>query len=76
MEKGKINQNVPCPPEMKGQPGVDELTVQALELNIPPSEILSKGLIARMERIGAKFRDNQVFVPQVFMSAKVMNCGI
>lgn len=76
VDKGKINQRVPYPPEMKGQPGVDELTVQALELNIPPSEILSKGLIVGMERIGTKFRENQVFVPQVLMSAKAMNCGM
>ena len=41
VDKGKINRSVPYPPEMKGQPGVDELTVQALELNFPPSEILS-----------------------------------
>ena len=76
VDKGKINRSVPYPPEMKGQPGVDELTLQALELNFPPSEILSKGLIAGMERIGTKFRENRVFVPQVLMSAKAMNCGM
>ena len=31
VDKGKINRSVPYPPEMKGQPGVDELTLQALE---------------------------------------------
>ncbi|MEN6324120.1 MAG: cobalamin-dependent protein [Proteiniphilum sp.] len=76
VEKGKINQNVSYPPEMKGQLGVDELTLQALSSEIPPSEILSKGLIVGMERIGTKFRENQVFVPQVLMSAKAMNCGM
>ena len=73
VEKGKINQNVPYPPEMNGKPGVDELTVQALEAEISPPDILSKGLIIGMERIGTKFRENQVFVPQVLMSAKAMN---
>lgn len=76
VDKGKINQSIPYPPEMKGQPGVDELTLQALELNIPPSEILSKGLIAGMERIGTKFKENLVFVPQVLMSAKAMDYGM
>jgi len=76
VDNGKINQHISYPPEMKGQQGVDELTAQALELNIPPSEILLKGLIAGMERIGTRFRENQVFVPQVLMSAKAMNCGM
>lgn len=73
VEKGKINQAISYPPEMKGKPGVDELTVEALDSGIPPSEILSKGLIIGMERIGRQFRDNLVFVPQVLMSAKAMN---
>ena len=49
------------------------MTVEALDSGIPPSEILSKGLIIGMERIGRQFRDNLVFVPQVLMSAKAMN---
>lgn len=76
VEKGKINQNVAYPPDMKGEPGVDELTLSALERNISPSDILSRGLIIGMERIGVKFRENQVFVPQVLMSAKAMSCGM
>lgn len=57
---------------MKGQPGADELTLQALNANISPSDILTKGLIVGMEKIGVKFKANQVFVPQVLMSAKAM----
>ena len=76
VEKGKINQNVPYPPEMKGKPGVDELTLLALESGVSPSDVLEKGLIVGMERIGTKFRENQVFVPQVLMSAKAMHCGM
>lgn len=73
VEKGKINLASPFPPDMKGQPGADELTVQALEAGIPPVDILSQGLIIGMGRIGVKFRENKVFVPQVLMSAKAMN---
>lgn len=76
VEKGKINEQIAYPPELKGQLGVDELTQQALEMGIEPSVVLSKGLIVGMERIGTKFRENQVFVPQVLMSAKAMNCGM
>ena len=73
VENGKINEKSPYPPTMKGQPGADELTRKALEDGISPSDVLSKGLIVGMSRIGAKFRDGKVFVPQVLMSAKAMN---
>lgn len=73
VENGKINQRSPYPPNLKGELGADELTLQALESGIPPSEVLARGLIAGMGRIGVKFRENKVFVPQVLMSAKAMS---
>lgn len=73
VENGKINQNSPYPPSMKGQLGADELTLQVLEEGVSPSDVLTKGLIVGMGRIGVKFRENKVFVPQVLMSAKAMN---
>ena len=73
VENGKINQNSPYPPSMKGQLGADELTLQALEEGVAPADVLSKGLIVGMGRIGVKFRENKVFVPQVLMSAKAMS---
>lgn len=73
VENGKINLKSPYPPTMKGQPGADELTIQALDDGISPTDVLSKGLIVGMARIGVKFRENKVFVPQVLMSAKAMN---
>ena len=76
VENGKINLASPYPPAMKGQPGTDELTRQALDEGISPSAILSDGLITGMGRIGVKFRENKVFVPQVLMSAKAMNAGM
>lgn len=73
VENGKINQKSPYPPSMKGQLGADELTLQALEEGVAPADVLSKGLIVGMGRIGVKFRENNVFVPQVLMSAKAMS---
>ena len=73
VENGKINQKSPYPPSMKGQLGADELTLQALEEGVAPADVLSKGLIVGMGRIGVKFRENKVFVPQVLMSAKSMS---
>ena len=76
VEFGKINKAAPYPPNMKGQDGADELTVQALEQGASAGDILSKALIVGMEKIGVKFRENKVFVPQVLMSAKAMNTAM
>ena len=76
VEVGKINEKTPYPPTMKGQPGADELTLQALNEGIAPATVLQEGLIVGMERIGVKFKANQVFVPQVLMSAKAMGTAM
>ena len=76
IEFGKINSTSPYPPQMKGQDGADELTRQALEQGIDPQEILNNGMMPGMERIGVKFRENKVFVPQVLMSAKAMSTAL
>ena len=76
VEFGKINMATPYPPQMKGQPGVEELTVSALEAGIAPQEILTGGLIEGMGKVGIKFRNNEIFVPQVLMSARAMNMGM
>lgn len=75
VEFGKINKNTPMPPDLKGQDGADELTVQALKESANANDILSKALVLGMERVGVKFRDNKVFVPQVLMSAKAMSAA-
>jgi len=76
VEFGKINIASPYPPQMKGQEGADEITRKALEQGVHPQDILSKGLMPGMERIGVKFRENKVFVPQVLMSAKAMSTAM
>ena len=76
VEFGKINKNAPYPPDMKDQDGADELTKQALDQGIGPDEILKEGLVTGMEKVGIKFRENKVFVPQVLMSAKAMSTAM
>jgi 5-methyltetrahydrofolate--homocysteine methyltransferase len=76
IEFGKINEASPYPPDMKGQEGADELTAQALEKGAKPGDILKNALIPGMEKVGVKFRENKVFVPQVLMSAKAMNTAM
>ena len=61
---------------MKGQDGADELTKQAIEEGVVAQDILTKGLMVGMEKVGIKFRENKVFVPQVLMSAKAMSTAM
>lgn len=76
IEFGKINLASPYPPTMKGQVGADELAKQAIEEGIAPGDILTYGLMVGMEKVGVKFRENKVFVPQVLMSAKAMSAAM
>jgi methanogenic corrinoid protein MtbC1 len=76
VEFGKINLASPYPPDMRGQEGADELTKKALDMGIPPTDVLNKGLVVGMGKVGVKFRENKVFVPQVLMSAKAMSFGM
>ena len=76
VEFGKINKVSPYPPNMKDQDGADEYTIQALKEGASARDVLEKGLIIGMEKVGVKFRENKVFVPQVLMSAKAMNTAM
>lgn len=76
VEFGKINLASPYPPTMKGLPGADELTREALENGISPQSILSESLIPAMNRVGNKFTEGKIFVPQMLLSAKAMNSAM
>jgi methanogenic corrinoid protein MtbC1 len=76
IEFGKTDKASPYPPDMKGLDGADELTKLALDTGIPPADVLTRGLVIGMEKVGIKFRENKVFVPQVLMSAKAMNTAM
>ncbi len=55
---------------------VRELVVQALEEKITPKEILEEGLIKGMNIIGVKFKNNEVYVPEVLIAARAMHAGM
>lgn len=73
VEFGKINLASPYPPAMKGQPGADELTREALDSGVLPQLILNDALIPAMNRVGNKFTEGKIYVPQMLLSAKAMN---
>ncbi|MBR6667418.1 MAG: corrinoid protein [Clostridia bacterium] len=54
---------------------VKQLVQEAIDEGIPAQEILEKGLIAGMNVVGEKFRNNEVFVPEVLVAARAMNMG-
>ncbi len=74
--RGKIKAESPYPPDMKGQDGVFELVRDALQQGTNPNDVLTKGLMPGMNEIGKKFSRNEVFVPDLLMSAKAMTAGM
>ena len=76
IERGKVNAASPYPPDMKGQDGANELVRQALDSGVAPDDVLAKGLIIGMGRVGQKFSENKVFVPDLLMAAKAMSAGM
>ncbi len=54
---------------------VKELVQQAIDEKIPVKDILEQGLLSGMGIIGEKFKNNEVFVPEVLIAARAMNMG-
>jgi 5-methyltetrahydrofolate--homocysteine methyltransferase len=58
--------------------GGDQVSVRGhilglLDRGVKGEEILQRGLLAAMEVIGERFRTGEVFIPEVLLSARVMN---
>jgi 5-methyltetrahydrofolate--homocysteine methyltransferase len=49
---------------------------RALQANAEPLEVIDNGLIAGMNVVGKKFREGDVFVPEVLMAAEAMRAGM
>lgn len=76
VEFGKVDLKSPFPPQLKGMEGASELSAKALEAGIGPQEILENALVPAMDRVGKKFSENKIFVPQMLMSAKAMGAAM
>ena len=55
---------------------VKELVQQAIDEGIPAQQILDEGLLSGMNVVGEKFKNNEVFVPEVLVAARAMNMGV
>ena len=55
---------------------VKTLVQQAVDEGYAADTILNDGLMAGMSIIGEKFKNNEVFVPEVLVAARAMNMGV
>lgn len=76
VELGKVDKNSPFPPQLKGQDGAKELTEQALSSGVSAADVLDAALVPAMAKVGQKFSENKIFVPQMLMSAKAMGASM
>ena len=55
---------------------VKNLTQAALGAGEKPEVILKDGLIASMERIGVRFKNGEIYIPEVLIAARAMHAGM
>lgn len=55
---------------------VRNMVQQAIDEKIPPKKILDEGLIAGMDIVGKKFKNNEFYVPEVLIAARAMHRGL
>ena len=49
---------------------------EELDAGTDAKSILNEGLVAGMNVVGAKFKENQIFVPEVLIAARAMNAAL
>ncbi|MFO8015297.1 MAG: corrinoid protein [Phycisphaerae bacterium] len=62
--------------ERGDQKAAVEATQAALDDGLAPETILNEGLIAGMSSIGIKFKNNEVFIPEVLIAARAMGAAM
>ena len=68
----KISENL-----IKGNaPAVEQLVTSALQQGIDPKIIMDNGLIAGMAIVGTKFKNDEIYMPEVMIAARAMNAGL
>ena len=60
----------------KGKRDVDVLVQQALDEGLTPMTILDDGLLAAMDVIGEKFKNNEIYVPEMLIARRAMGIGM
>ena len=57
-------------------PAVEEGVRQALDEGVGVRDILHEGLIAGMNVVGQKFKNNEFYIPEVLIAARAMKAGM
>jgi len=57
-------------------PKTEELTIKALGEGVAPVDVLNQGLVAGMEVVGKRFKNNEFYVPEVLIAARAMKAGM
>ena len=55
---------------------VKQLTQGALNSGESAERVLKEGLIQGMERIGARFKNGEIYIPEVLIAARAMHAGL
>ena len=55
---------------------VVELTRKAVDEGVKPLQIIDEGLMSGMGVVGQRFKADEMFIPEVIMSAKAMSAGM
>jgi len=78
--KGEMNMSITQQISEAVQKGrakiVKELVEQAIAEKIPAADILNEGMLAAMDIVGEKFKNNEVYVPEMLVAARAMNSGM
>lgn len=62
---------------LAGNPGrVEEIVQETLKAGTAAETIINTGLIPAMELVGEKFKNNEVFLPEVMLAARAMQAGL
>ena len=61
----------------KGKAKIVKQKVQeALDAGMNAKEILDQGMLAAMSELGERFKNNEIFVPEVLVAARALNAGM
>ncbi|MBP7049864.1 MAG: corrinoid protein [Phycisphaerae bacterium] len=52
------------------------VTKAALQEKMAPKQILDQGLIAGMDVVGARFKNNEIYIPEVLIAARAMKMAM
>ena len=52
------------------------LVAGMLDEGVSANDILTNGLVAGMNVVGVKFKNNEIFVPEVLIAARAMNAAL